>query len=44
VKKNLAGSAAVRGSGAGEDDSDDEPRALPGGAAASGSADGQPAR
>jgi flotillin len=45
VKKNLAGSSAVRGgSGAGEDDSDDEPRALPGGTAASGSADGRPAR
>jgi uncharacterized membrane protein YqiK len=45
VKKNLAGSSAIRtGSGSGEDDGDDEPRALPGSTAASGSADGQPAR
>jgi uncharacterized membrane protein YqiK len=44
VKHNLAKSSAIRsGSGAGEDDSDDDPRALPGGTAASG-ADGQPAR
>ena len=45
VKHNLAKSSTVRsGSGAGEDDGDDDPRALPGGTAASGSADGQPAR
>ena len=45
VKHNLAKSSAVRtGFGAGEDDSDDDPRALPGGTAAGGAADGQPAR
>ena len=46
VKKNLAGSSTVRSrSRCGEDDDgDDDPRALPGGTAASGSADGQPAR
>jgi uncharacterized membrane protein YqiK len=45
VKKNLAGSSAVRfGPGDGDGDGDEEPRALPGGTAASGSADGQPAR
>jgi len=43
VKKNLAGSSAVR-FGPDSGDGDEEPRALPGGAAASGSADGQPAR
>src|SRR5690349_17508917 len=46
VKKNLAGSSAVRpGFGSGEDDSDDDAlRALPGSPAETGSADGQPAR
>ena len=45
VKKNLAGSSVVlSGPDSGDDDGDDEPRALPGGAAASGSADGRPAR
>jgi flotillin len=49
VKKNLAGSSAVRfgpdsGDDDGDGDGDEEPRALPGGTAASGSADGQPAR
>ena len=45
VKKNLAGSSAVRfGPDSGDGDGGEEPRALPGGAAASGSADGQPAR
>jgi hypothetical protein len=45
VKKNLAGSSVNRtGSDSGEDDIDDEPRALPGSTAASGSADGQPPR
>jgi len=40
VKKNLAGSSATHfGSGNGEDDGEDDPRALPGG-----SADGQPAK
>src|SRR5438105_4303514 len=42
VKKNLAGSSAVRQRfDSGEDGDDDEPRALPGSAAASGSADGR---
>ena len=45
VKKNLAGSSAGRGGFDSEDDSDDDdPRALPSSPAASGSADGQPAR
>ena len=45
VKKNLASSSAGRGGFDSDDDSDDDdPRALPGGTAASGSADGQPAR
>ena len=49
VKKSLAGSSAVRfgpdsGDDDGDGDGDEEPRALPGGTAASGSADGQPAR
>jgi hypothetical protein len=45
VKKNLAGSSAIRiGSGSEDDDTDDDVRALPGGTAASGAADGQPAR
>jgi len=44
VKKNLAGSSAGSGGFGSEDDSDDDPRALPGSPAASGSADGQPAR
>ena len=44
VKKNLAGSAAIRaGSDDGEDDDGDEPRALPGGTE-NGSTDGRPAR
>jgi uncharacterized membrane protein YqiK len=45
VKKNLAGSSAIRiGSGSEDDDTDDDVRALPGGTTASGAADGQPAR
>jgi hypothetical protein len=45
VKKNLAGSSVGRGGFDSEDDSDDDdPRALPGSPAASGSADGQPGR
>jgi flotillin len=44
VKKNLAGSSAGRGFDSEDDGDDDEPRALPGSTAASGSADGQPAR
>jgi uncharacterized membrane protein YqiK len=43
VKRNLAGSAATR-PGAGEDDDEDDPRALPGGSPAPGSANGEQAR
>jgi flotillin len=43
VKKNLAGSSVNRPN-SGDDNGDEEPRALPGGALPGGSADGQPAR
>jgi flotillin len=43
VKRNLAGSAATR-PGTGEGDDEDDPRALPGGSPAAGSANGEPGR
>src|SRR5579859_5325657 len=43
VKKNLAGSSATR-PGTGEDDDEDDPRALPGGGTVPGSANGESTR